>query len=98
MELAEWVREVEPRLEVQVVDISVEPDAGAKLVFAVPTYLYDGKPIFLGNPSLQELGSWLDSLDPEVYSMRPSFFTSRNKSASNKIGVVLDGANNHEIY
>ena len=34
LELAEWVREVEPRLEVQVVEISVEPDAGAKLVLS----------------------------------------------------------------
>ena len=66
LELAEWVRELEPRLEVQVVDISVEPHAGAKLVFAVPTYLYGDKPIFLGNPSPEELGSWLESLDWEV--------------------------------
>ncbi len=65
-ESAEWVREVESRLGLQVVDISVEIDASAKLVFAVPTYLFGDKPIFLGNPSQQELGSWLESLSWEV--------------------------------
>ncbi len=65
LELTEWVREVEPRLEVQVVDLSAEPDAGGNLVFAVPTYVYGDQAIFLGNPSPQELKSWLDSLDLE---------------------------------
>ncbi len=63
--MAEWVREVEPRLEVQVMDLSVEPDAGGNLVFAVPTYAYGDQAIFLGNPSPQELKTWLDSLDLE---------------------------------
>jgi hypothetical protein len=65
-ELAEWVREVEPRLEVQVMDLSVEPDAGGNLVFAVPTYVYGDQAIFLGNPSPGELKTWLDSLHLEV--------------------------------
>ncbi len=63
--MAEWVHEVEPRLEVQVMDLSVEPDAGDNLVFAVPTYVYGDQAIFLGNPSPQELKTWLDSLDLE---------------------------------
>ena len=67
MELAEWVRKVEPRLKVQVTDLSVEPDAGGSLVFAVPTYVHGERAIFLGNPSPGELKSWLDSLDPEGY-------------------------------
>ncbi len=66
LELAEWVRGVEPRLEVQVVDLSVEPDASGILVFAVPTYVYGDQAIFLGNPSPQELKTWLGSLDLEV--------------------------------
>ena len=66
LELAEWVRDVEPRLEVQVMDLSVEPNAGDNLVFAVPTYVYGDQAIFLGNPSPQELRTWLDSLDLEV--------------------------------
>ena len=65
LELAEWVREAEPRLEVKVMDLSVEPDAGGNLVFAVPTYVYSGQAIFLGNPSTQELKTWLGSLDLE---------------------------------
>ena len=64
--MAEWVREVEPRLEVQVMDLSEVPDAGDNLVFAVPTYVYGGQAIFLGNPSPGELKTWLDSLDLEV--------------------------------
>ena len=66
LELIEWVREVEPRLGVEVVDLAVEPDAGGKLVFAVPTYVYGGQAIFLGNPSQQELRNWLYTLDLEV--------------------------------
>ncbi len=64
--MAKWVREAEPRLEVQVMDLSVEPDAGGNLVFAVPTYVYGEQAIFLGNPSSQELKTWLDSLGLEV--------------------------------
>ena len=45
LELAEWLRGVEPRLEVQVMDLSVEPDAGGNLVFAVPTYVYGDEAI-----------------------------------------------------
>ncbi len=64
--MAEWIREAEPRLEVEVMNLSVEPDAGGNLVFAVPTYVYGDRAIFLGNPSPQELKTWLGSLDIEV--------------------------------
>ena len=66
LELADWIKETQPWLEVKIVDLSVGPDAGSKLVFAVPTYVFHGKPIFLGNPSKKGLQTWLDSLDPEV--------------------------------
>ncbi len=66
LELAEWVQKTQPWLEVKIVDLSAGPDAGSELVFAVPTYVFCGKPIFLGNPSLRELQTWLDGLDPEV--------------------------------
>ena len=66
LELAEWVHGVEPRLEVQVINLSVEPDAAGNLVFAVPTYVYGDQALFLGNPSPQELKTWLGSLDLEV--------------------------------
>ena len=46
-------------------DLSAEPDTGGNLVFAVPTYVYRDQAIFLGNPSPQELKTWLDSLDLE---------------------------------
>ena len=68
LELAEWVQKTQPGLKVRIVDLSVVPDGGSDLVFAVPTYIFDGKPIFLGNPSLRELQTWLDGLDPEVYA------------------------------
>ncbi len=64
--MVEWIREVEPRVEVKVMDLSVEPDAGGILVFAVPTYVYGDQALFLGNPSPQELKTWLGSLDLEV--------------------------------
>ncbi len=63
LELAEGVRQVEPKLEVQVVGISVGTDAEAKLAFAVPTYAYGDKPIFLGSLSLKGFNAWLESLD-----------------------------------
>lgn len=46
-----------PELAVSVTDIAAL-DAGQTLpdeVFAVPTYLLDGRRLFLGNPSLPEL-------------------------------------------
>ena len=66
LELGDWVQKAQSWLEVQIVDLSAGPDSGSELVFAVPTYVFDGKPIFLGNPSKQELQTWLDGLDPEV--------------------------------
>ena len=66
LEVAEWVRMVKPRLEVEIIDLAKEHDADLGLVLAVPTYVYAGRPIFLGNPSPQELQTWLDNLDPEV--------------------------------
>jgi hypothetical protein len=65
-ELAGWVQELQPRLEVRIVDLAEDPDADMGVVFAVPTYVYNGKPLFLGNPSPQELQRWLDSLDPST--------------------------------
>ena len=65
-ELALWVQELQPRLEVRVVDLAADPDADMDVVFAVPTYLHNGKPLFLGNPSPQELQMWLDGLELEA--------------------------------
>ncbi len=65
LELADWVQKTQSWPEVQIVDLAEGPDAGSELVFAVPTYVFDGKTIFLGNPSPRELQSWLDGLDPE---------------------------------
>lgn len=64
-ELALWIAESRPQLEVRTIDLSVEPDAGDGIVFAIPTYVYQDEILFLGNPSWQELQHWLDSLDQE---------------------------------
>ncbi len=65
-ELAAWIRSIKPNLSIQVIDLDVYPDAGLGLVFAVPTYLYNSRPIFVGNPSRQELQRWLNDLESEV--------------------------------
>ena len=65
-ELARWVQELQPRLEVRIVDLAEDLDGDTGVVFAVPTYVYNGKPLFMGNPSPQELQGWLDSLDLEA--------------------------------
>lgn len=65
VDLAQWVTQVNPRLEVHAVDGSQESEAGAKALVAVPTYVYNGEPVFLGNPSPDELRAWLDKIDPE---------------------------------
>ncbi len=64
--MAEWVRKVKPKLEVEIIDLTEKHDADTGLVFAVPTYVHAGRPVFLGNPSPQQLQTWLDNLDLEV--------------------------------
>ena len=66
LELVAWLRTIRPDLIIEIIDLAKQPDAGLGLVFAVPTYVYNSKPIFLGNPSPQELQTWLDKLCPEV--------------------------------
>lgn len=64
-ELAEWVQRAVPKLGVQVIDLAADPDSGQESVFGVPTYTFDGKTIFLGNPSQTELQLWLAKLNLE---------------------------------
>ena len=66
LELVDRVRKMKPQLGVEVIDISKEPTKGGGLVVAVPAYVHDGRLLFLGNPSHQELPSWLDNLDMEA--------------------------------
>ncbi len=66
LELVEWLRSQRPSLSIEVIDLSKVPEAGLGLVFAVPTYVYKNRPVFLGNPSRQELESWLNTLGAEV--------------------------------
>ncbi len=66
LELAAMVKKIKPRLVVEIIDLAINPTAGAGLVFAVPAYVYDNRPVFLGNPSPLELQAWLDRLEPRV--------------------------------
>lgn len=66
LELVAWLQTIKPDLIIEIIDLAKQPDAGLGLVFAVPTYVYNSKPVFLGNPSPQELQAWLDKLCPEV--------------------------------
>ena len=64
--LADWLRQEAPRLVVKVVDLALDPDASSGKVFAVPTYVYDNRQIFIGNPSKEELSNWVVKLGLEV--------------------------------
>jgi hypothetical protein len=46
--------------------LALDPDASSGKVFAVPTYVYDNRQIFIGNPSKEELGNWGVKLGLEV--------------------------------
>ena len=52
-----------PGIAVRLIDLSNEAEAGRPPSFAVPAYLYNGRMIFLGNPSSRELEAKLDRLD-----------------------------------
>jgi len=52
-----------PRLLVEVVDLDQSPSEVAE-VFAVPTYVLNGRVCFLGNPSEEELCQILARLTP----------------------------------
>ena len=66
LELVSWVRHAKPSLEVEVVDIATAGAPSEGPVFAVPAYIYQSRPLFLGNPSQQELERWLHTLEAEV--------------------------------
>jgi hypothetical protein len=63
--LAEQVRERMPEVDVVVVDLSKPQANRPEEVFAVPTYLLDGKTLSLGNPGLEQLLGWLRERLPE---------------------------------
>jgi len=54
LRLACVVARLFPQLEVDVIDLDEPPTDGTD-VFAVPTYVLNGRVCFLGNPSEQEL-------------------------------------------
>ncbi|MEE8158476.1 MAG: thioredoxin family protein [Dehalococcoidia bacterium] len=62
LEVAAKVRKTNPDLGVEVIDIYQEPARLDSQVLAVPAYVYDGRLLFLGNPSPEELETWLKSL------------------------------------
>ncbi len=62
LEVAARVRKTNLQLRVEVIDISQEPAGLDSQVFAVPAYVYDGRLLFLGNPSPEEFETWLKSL------------------------------------
>ncbi|MCH8310394.1 MAG: thioredoxin family protein [Chloroflexi bacterium] len=64
--LADWLRQQAPQLMVEVVDLAVDPEASRGTVFAVPTYVYNNRQIFIGNPSKEELDNWIGKLNLEV--------------------------------
>ena len=63
LELADWVRGINPKLVVEIIDLALSPNAGRNMVFAVPTYVYGPSPVFIGNPSEGQLKTWLDKIN-----------------------------------
>lgn len=57
--IARRVREEYADVEVKLVDLDSEDKPTQ--VFAVPTYVLNGRVIFLGNPSLEQLGEKLQA-------------------------------------
>lgn len=78
-ELAAWVRETKPQLEVAIIDLAVEPDAGLGLVFGVPTYVFDGKTVFFGE-SISERTPRLVGPDPLKISITLELFNDERRA------------------
>jgi len=59
--LAEDVRRNFVELNVELVDLDAEGSANHDDVFSTPTYVFNGRTIFLGNPTLEELLAMVSS-------------------------------------
>lgn len=59
--LAELARSRYPSLCVEVVDLDANPGARPDSVFAVPSYVLDGRLTYLGNPSEDDLCARLNA-------------------------------------
>jgi len=58
LEVVRRVRQRYPGIGVETFDVDREPPSGE--VFAVPTYMFDGAVVFLGNPSDEEIDRLLE--------------------------------------
>jgi len=52
---ADWLHEQAPELPVEVIDIGVPGAVVPPAVFGTPTYTWNERLLFLGNPNAQEL-------------------------------------------
>ena len=59
--IARQVRQEHAHVEVQLIDLDREEKPS--YVFAVPTYVLDGRVIFLGNPSFEQLSEKLQATE-----------------------------------
>jgi len=55
LSIVEQVRKLVPEVNLKVIDVRTANDALPEAVFAVPTYLLDGRLISLGNPDVNDL-------------------------------------------
>ncbi len=58
--LADEIAKQFPSLPVSVIDISETANALPDAVFAVPTYVLNGRVVALGNPSIDDLADLID--------------------------------------
>ena len=59
--LSDLVKARFPQVAIEVIDLDREPERQPDSVFAVPTYLLDGRVIWLGNPSEDALYTLLEA-------------------------------------
>ena len=53
--IADRLQKQAPAVQVNLIDLEVEPDRRPENVFAVPTYVLDGEILSLGNPRFEDL-------------------------------------------
>ncbi len=65
---AEWLREQAPEIPVELIEIGVPGTVVPPTVFGTPTYTWNERMLFLGNPSDQELLERVRSLHEQPAS------------------------------
>ena len=66
LEVAAWIRQSYPRVDLQIVDIHQTTEPVPECVFATPTYLLNGQVWSLGNPSADKINTTFGELTGRI--------------------------------